>query len=55
MNTPCTTSPARRLLGVALLLLCAAPAAWAQSRIDGKLMQRYGGVLALDCSNYMLP
>jgi len=55
MRTACTTSPMRRLLGVALGLLCATPAAWSQGRIDAKLMQRYGGVLAPDCSNYMLP
>ena len=55
MNTPCTTSPIRLLLGVALLLLCAATVAWAQGKIDAKLMLRYGGVLAADCSNYMLP
>jgi hypothetical protein len=28
---------------------------WAQGKIDAKLMQRYGGVLAPDCSNYLLP
>jgi hypothetical protein len=55
MNTPCTTSPIRLLLRVALLLLCATTVAWAQSKIDAKLMPRYGGVLAPDCSNYMLP
>jgi hypothetical protein len=55
MNTPCTTFPARQCLGVALMLLCAAPAAWAQGKIDGKLMQRYGGVLAPECANYLLP
>ena len=55
MNTPCTTFLSCRLLGAALSLLCAAPAAWAQGKIDGKLMQRYGGVLAPDCSNYLLP
>ena len=58
MDTPVTTFPARRVggfLGVALLLLCAAPVAWAQGKIDARLMQRYGGVLAPDCSNYMLP
>jgi hypothetical protein len=58
MDTPATTFPVRRFggfLGVALLLLCAAPAAWAQGKIDARLMLRYGGVLAPDCSNYMLP
>jgi hypothetical protein len=55
MNTPCTTSPVRRRLSVTLLLFCAAPAVLAQGKIDAKLMLRYGGVLAPDCSNYMLP
>jgi hypothetical protein len=55
MNAPCTTSTTRRLLGVALLLLGAATAVLAQGKIDNKLMMRYGGVLAPDCSNYMLP
>ncbi|NRF67284.1 hypothetical protein HLB44_09840 [Aquincola sp. S2] len=55
MNTPRTASPQYRLLGIALLLLGTAPEAWAQGKIDAKLMQRYGGVLAPDCSNYMLP
>ena len=36
-------------------LVAAATAAWAQGKIDNKLMQVYGGVLAPDCSNYMLP
>jgi hypothetical protein len=55
MNMPCTTFPTRRFLGVTLLLLCTATAVLAQGKIDAKLMQRYGGVLAPDCSNYMLP
>jgi len=58
MDTPDATSPAHGssgFLGVALLLLCATPAAWAQGKIDARLMQRYGGVLAPTCSNYMLP
>jgi hypothetical protein len=38
----------------ALTLLPAQPAR-AQGKIDQKLMQVYGGVLAPDCSNYMLP
>ena len=29
--------------------------AWAQGTTDTKLTQVYGGVLAPDCSNYMLP
>ncbi len=52
---PRTTQPTRFVAGVALWLVCAATAAWAQGNIDAKLMQRYGGVLALDCSNYMQP
>src|SRR5258706_11735437 len=55
MNTPSTTSLARGLLGLAPLLLYAATAAWAQGKIDGKLMLRYGGVLAPECGNYLLP
>jgi len=55
MNAPGTTSRIRLLLGVALLLPCVATVAWAQGKIDAKLMLRYGGVLAPDCSNYMLP
>jgi hypothetical protein len=35
--------------------LAASPALLAQSKIDNRLMQRYGGVLAPDCSNYLLP
>jgi hypothetical protein len=45
----------RCLLGLALLLGAAVPAAWAQGKIDNKLMMRYGGVLAPDCGNYLLP
>jgi hypothetical protein len=55
MNTPCTTWMAPRVLGAAVLLLCAAPATWAQGKVDGNLMQRYGGVLAPECGNYLLP
>jgi Inhibitor of vertebrate lysozyme (Ivy) len=55
MNTPRTTWLAPRLLGAALLLLCTAPAIWAQGKVDDKLMQRYGGVLAPECGNYLLP
>ena len=43
------------MLGVALLVLCAAPTTWAQGKVDGNLMQRYGGVLAPECGNYLLP
>jgi hypothetical protein len=28
---------------------------WAQGKMDVKLMQRYGGVLAPECANYLLP
>ena len=45
-----------RLLQVAMLIVTATSApAWAQAKIDTKLMQVYGGVLAPDCSNYVLP
>ena len=45
-----------RLIQSAMLIvaLTSAPA-WAQGKSDQKLMQVYGGVLAPDCSNYMLP
>jgi len=56
MNTPSTTSRThRRVVAVALALLCAAAPARAQGKVDAKLAQRYGGVLAPDCSNYLLP
>jgi len=55
MSTPHTRSRTGRLLGLALLLACVAPPGWAQGKIDNKLMMRYGGVLAPDCSNYLLP
>ncbi len=38
-----------------LVLAAISSAAWAQGKIDMKLMQPYLGVLAPDCSNYMLP
>ena len=44
-----------RSVGVTLALLCTAAPAWAQGKIDQKLMQRYGGVLAPECANYLLP
>ncbi len=45
-----------RLIQSAVLLVAVTSApAWAQGKIDIKLMQLYGGVLAPDCSNYMLP
>lgn len=44
------------LIGVAsALTLAPAQHARAQGKIDQKLMMIYGGVLAPDCSNYMLP
>ena len=55
MNTPSTMSRIKRVVGVMLSLLCAATASWAQGKVDPKLAQRYGGVLAPDCSNYLLP
>lgn len=42
-------------LGVALGLLGAASMACAQGNVDQKLVQRYGGVLAPECGNYLLP
>lgn len=44
-----------RLIGGATLALLVSVPAWSQGKIDMKLMQRYGGVLAPDCSNYLLP
>jgi len=38
-----------------LIAAAAAVPAWAQTKIDTKSMQFYSGVLAPDCSNYMLP
>jgi hypothetical protein len=55
MKTLCPTSHGDRLFGIALALLCAVPAAWAQGKVDAKLMMRYGGVLAPECGNYLLP
>src|SRR5687767_13151940 len=55
MDTIRASYSVHRLIGTALLVLCAISTAWAQGKIDQKLMQRYGGVLAPDCSNYMLP
>lgn len=45
----------RLLQGAMLIAAATAAPAWAQAKIDAKLMQVYGGVLAPDCSNYMLP
>lgn len=55
MKTPSTTARTRRLCGVALALLCAAAGAGAQGKVDAKLMMRYGGALAPECANYLLP
>ena len=55
MNAPSTTSGTQRRVAVMLSLLCAAVPAGAQGKIDARLAQRYGGVLAPDCSNYLLP
>jgi hypothetical protein len=44
-----------RLVGVTLALLCTAAPAFAQGKIDQKLAQRYGGVLAPECGSYLLP
>ena len=55
MNTPSSTSRTQRLVVVTLSMICAAAPGWAQGKVDAKLAQRYGGVLAPDCSNYLLP
>ena len=45
-----------RVIQSAVLLVAVASApAWAQSKSDIQRMQPYLGVLAPDCSNYMLP
>jgi len=55
MKSSSTITTAGRLLAAALGLLCAAPAARAQAPMDQKVMQRYAGVLAPECANYLLP
>jgi hypothetical protein len=45
----------RSLQCAVLIAAVASTGAWAQGKSDMKLMQVYGGVLAPDCSNYMLP
>ena len=56
MKMSSTLSRTQRLAGVTLALLCAGAPAWSQGKIDTRpLPQRYGGVLAPDCSNYLLP
>ena len=44
----------RKLIAGAVLLIAASSAA-AQAKIDQALLMRYGGVLAPDCGNYLLP
>ena len=45
-----------RLIQSAVLIVAVASApAWAQSKSEIQRMQPYLGVLAPDCSNYMLP
>lgn len=44
----------RHLLGLAGWLF-AAPLLAAQGKVDAALAQRYGGVLAADCANYLMP
>lgn len=45
-----------RLIQSAMLIVAITSAsAWAQGKIEMKLMQRYGGVLAPECANYLLP
>jgi len=55
MNTPSRTSRFDRRFGVALALVGIAATASAQGKVDARLMQRYGGVLAPECGNYLLP
>ena len=50
-----TSTPARARLGVALGLLGAVCIASAQGNVDQKLAMRYGGVLALECGDYLQP
>lgn len=46
----------KRLVHCTTLALAAmGSVAWAQGKMDVKLMQRYGGVLAPECANYLLP
>ncbi len=45
----------RVIQSAVLLVAVASTSAWAQGKTDMKLMQPYLGVLAPDCSNYMLP
>lgn len=54
MNAVRTTRLASVLIGTAALLLCPAPVSWAQGAADPNLM-RYGGVLAPECGNYLVP
>lgn len=49
------SSRAALLPCLTLALVAAASPGWAHGKVDAKLMQRYGGVLAPDCGNYMLP
>lgn len=57
MNRPSLVQTAAlRLSTVSLLMLPGlVPAASAQGKIDQALMMKYGGVLAPDCGNYLLP
>ena len=50
-----TPISAPRTLGVALGLLGAVSVACAQGSVEQKLVQRYGGALAPECGNYLLP
>ena len=45
----------RSIQSAVLILAVVSTSVWAQGKTDMNLMQRYGGVLAPDCSNYMLP
>ena len=55
MSSSRTAWLAPGLLGATLLFPCTVPATWAQGKVDDKLMLRYGGVLAPECGNYLLP
>jgi hypothetical protein len=55
MKTSAMATATRGLTAAALGLLGAASAAWAQGAMDPKVMQRYAGVLAPECANYLLP
>jgi hypothetical protein len=57
MNRPSRTQTAALGLSMVSLLMLPGPvpAASAQGKIDQALMMKYGGVLAPECGNYLLP